>query len=73
MKWPVVKLCEAQLQDVNKSDILNDGLYRKCKALLKYSIDESSETRSVLGRAYIDIHSIRPRWDCLDAIINGVL
>ena len=30
MKWPVVKLCEAQLQDVNKSDILNDGLYRKC-------------------------------------------
>ena len=30
MNWPVVKLCEAQLQDVDKSDILNDGLYRKC-------------------------------------------
>ncbi len=29
-KWPVVPLCKAQLQDVNPSDILNEGLYRKC-------------------------------------------
>jgi len=43
------------------------------KALLKYSIDESSESCSVLGRAYIDLHGVRPHWDCLDAIINGVL
>lgn len=28
--WPVVPLCEAQLQDVNPADILGNGLYRKC-------------------------------------------
>lgn len=28
--WPVVPLCERQLRDVNPSDILNDGLYRRC-------------------------------------------
>lgn len=30
MNWDVVPLCKAQLQDVNQSDILNEGLYRKC-------------------------------------------
>lgn len=30
MLWQVVPICEAQLQDVNPSDILNGGLYRKC-------------------------------------------
>lgn len=30
MKWKVVPLCDAQLMDVNKNDILNGGLYRKC-------------------------------------------
>lgn len=30
MNWDVVPLCKAQLQDVNVSDILNDGLYRRC-------------------------------------------
>lgn len=29
MKWPVMPLCEKQLRDVNPSDILEDGLYRK--------------------------------------------
>lgn len=28
--WQVVPLCKAQLQDVNPSDLLNGGLYRKC-------------------------------------------
>ena len=28
--WPVVPLCNKQLRDINKSDILNNGLYRKC-------------------------------------------
>lgn len=28
--WPVEPLCENQLRDVRKSDILNNGLYRKC-------------------------------------------
>lgn len=28
--WPVVPLCENQLRDVRESDILNNGLYRKC-------------------------------------------
>lgn len=30
-KWCVVPLCEKQLRDVNQEDILNGGLYRKCK------------------------------------------
>lgn len=29
-KWSVAPLCEKQLRDVRKSDILNNGLYRKC-------------------------------------------
>lgn len=29
-KWPVVPLCEKQLRDVNPSDVLCDGLYRRC-------------------------------------------
>lgn len=29
-KWKVVPLCERQLRDVNKDDILNNGFYRKC-------------------------------------------
>lgn len=29
--WKVVPLCEKQLRDVDKSDILKDGLYRRCK------------------------------------------
>lgn len=29
-KWPVMHLCERQLRDVNESDILNGGLYRRC-------------------------------------------
>ena len=29
-KWPVVPLCERQLRDVNPSDVLKDGLYRRC-------------------------------------------
>lgn len=28
--WPVVPLCDAQLQDVNPNDILESGLFRKC-------------------------------------------
>lgn len=28
--FPVVKLCEKQLRDVNKDDILCNGLYRRC-------------------------------------------
>ena len=28
--WKVVPLCEKQLRDVNPSDILNNGLYRRC-------------------------------------------
>lgn len=28
--WNVVPLCDKQLLDVDKHDILNDGLYRKC-------------------------------------------
>lgn len=30
MMWPVVPLCEAQLQDVNPKDILEHGLFRRC-------------------------------------------
>lgn len=30
IEWDVVPICKAQLEDVNASDILNDGLYRKC-------------------------------------------
>lgn len=30
MVWDVMPLCEAQLTDVNPSDILCNGLYRKC-------------------------------------------
>lgn len=30
MLWNVMPLCKAQLTDVNSSDILNDGLYRRC-------------------------------------------
>ena len=30
MNWPVVPLCKAQLTDVNPTDILYDGLYRRC-------------------------------------------
>lgn len=30
MIWPVMPICDAQLQDVNPNDILNDGLYRRC-------------------------------------------
>lgn len=29
-KWKVVPLCERQLRDVNPSDIIEGGLYRKC-------------------------------------------
>lgn len=29
-KWPVMPLCERQLRDVNPSDVLKDGLYRRC-------------------------------------------
>lgn len=28
--WKVVPICEKQLRDVNASDVLNNGLYRKC-------------------------------------------
>ena len=31
MKWPVMYLCEKQLKDIHKEDILNNGLFRKCK------------------------------------------
>lgn len=30
MKWKVVPICDKQMKDVNPSDVLNDGLYRKC-------------------------------------------
>ena len=30
IKWKVVPLCERQLRDVTPSDILNNGLYRRC-------------------------------------------
>lgn len=30
MKWNVMPFCEAQLSDINPTDILNNGLYRKC-------------------------------------------
>lgn len=29
-KWPVMKLCEKQLRDVNPNDVLCDGLFRSC-------------------------------------------
>lgn len=29
-KWPVMKLCERQLRDINPSDVLNGGLFRRC-------------------------------------------
>lgn len=29
-KWQVMKLCNKQLRDINTSDILDNGLYRKC-------------------------------------------
>lgn len=29
-KWKVVPLCERQLRDINKSDVLHSGLYRRC-------------------------------------------
>lgn len=28
--WPVMKLCEAQLRDINPEDVLANGLYRRC-------------------------------------------
>lgn len=28
--WNVMKLCDAQLRDINPADVLNNGLYRKC-------------------------------------------
>ena len=30
VQWKVMPLCKAQLTDINQSDILADGLYRKC-------------------------------------------
>lgn len=30
MKWQVMVLCKAQMLDINPSDVLNNGLYRKC-------------------------------------------
>lgn len=28
--WKVMKLCDKQLRDINPSDVLSDGLYRRC-------------------------------------------
>lgn len=30
MKWKVVPICDKQMRDVNPSDVLNNGLYRRC-------------------------------------------